>query len=95
MTRRELMQRMSAAEFMEWRLLEQIEPFGDRRADIHAGMVCAVLANIHRGEKTKPFTITDFVPTWDPPPPVRPQTPEEQLQFMLMIQAAQNAKANA
>lgn len=95
MTRAELMQRMSAAEFIEWRLLEQIEPFGDRRSDVQVGLLCALIANIHRGKDTRPYTITDFVPTWDPPAPVRPQTPEEQLQFMLMIQATQNAKANA
>lgn len=95
MTRAELMQRMSAAEFMEWRLLEQIEPFGDRRADVGAAMICATIANVNRGEKTKPYQTTDFIPRWDPPSPARPQTPEDQLQFMLMIQAAQNAKANA
>lgn len=75
-------------------IYESIEPFGDRRGDIQAGMICAVLANIHRGEKTKPYTLTDFVHNWEPQP-IRQQTPEEQLQFMLMIQATQNAKANA
>lgn len=89
------MQRMSAAEFMEWRLLEQIEPFGDRRSDVGAAMICTTLANIHRGEKTKPYSLSDFIPQWDPPAPARAQTPEEQLQIMLMIQAAQNAKVHA
>lgn len=71
-------------------LYEAIEPFGDRRGDIQAGMLASVLANIHRGKDTRPFSPTDFIPKFDLPER-RPQTPEEQLNFMLMIQKIQNA----
>lgn len=61
MTVEELLERMSLEEFREWQIFERVEPFGDRRADVLTGMICATLANIHRGEKTKPFTPWDFI----------------------------------
>lgn len=71
-------------------LYEAIEPFGDRRGDIQAGMICSVLANIHRGKDTRPFSPADFIPKFETPER-RPQTPEEQLNFMLMLQKRQNS----
>lgn len=69
---------------------EAIEPFGDRRGDIQAGIVSSVLANIHRGKDARPYNITDFLPQFETPER-RQQTPEEQLDFMLMLQKRQNA----
>lgn len=39
------------------------EPFGPVRDNLHTGMVCAVLSNIHRNKKRKrdPFVPLDFM----------------------------------
>lgn len=83
---------MPASEFVEWMAYEQLEPFGDRRGDFQAGMICAATYNQHR---TKPadrvFNPTDFIPQWDPSPERPPQTIDEQLEMMLLIQKVQNA----
>lgn len=90
MTRAEVMERMTAREFHEWMLLEQIEPFGDRLADIHAGTIAAMILNSNRvKESDKVWTHRDFF-KWDSPPPVR-QTPDQQLAIMGILQQVQNA----
>lgn len=48
MTVRELLTRMDAAEFAEWRAFERLEPFGGWAEDYRAGLVASMLANIHR-----------------------------------------------
>lgn len=45
------------------------------RQDFHAALICAVLANIHRDPKTKPFTPKDFMPGKEE----KKQTPAEML----------------
>ncbi len=54
---------MTPAEFQEWKVYFNIEPFGARRADIHAGLIASVIANVNRDSKTKPepFSIEDFM----------------------------------
>lgn len=88
-----MLRRMPASEFQEWMILEQIEPFGDRRGDLHAGQICATLANIHRDEKTRPFTALDCIPKWESPRP-KAQEPATQLERFLAIQKMQNARMN-
>lgn len=36
---------MSYRELLEWQAYEQIEPFGRRRADVHAAMIVQTLTN--------------------------------------------------
>ncbi len=82
---------MPLAKFQRWRIYESIEPFGERRADMQAGMVCAAIYNQHRTKDSDRFwTYLDFIPQWDPKPEVR-QSPEEQLNMFLAIQTQQNA----
>jgi hypothetical protein len=54
------------------------------RQDFHTGLICAVLANIHRDPKTKAFTPQDFMPGKE----TKKQTPED----MLAVFKALNAK---
>jgi hypothetical protein len=67
MTRERLMSEISASEFMEWMLLEAVEPWGQRRSDIHTGMICATLANIHRDPHRAAFQPADFINGYLPP----------------------------
>jgi hypothetical protein len=46
----------------EWQIYESIEPFGEQRADLRAGIIASVIANVNRGKGQKPFTATDFMP---------------------------------
>lgn len=59
MTVEEMLDRMSAREFAAWMVFDrQVEPIGDRRADLRAGGIAATIANVFRDEKKKrdPFT---------------------------------------
>lgn len=80
---------MPAAEFYEWFVYEQIEPFGDRRADLLAGIISAVIANVNRSKNTKAYTVKDFMPNWDPDDVLAPrkgQTAEEQVAILEALQ---------
>jgi hypothetical protein len=41
-----------------------LEPFGEERADVRAGIIAAVIANANRDRKKRPdpFTPADFMP---------------------------------
>lgn len=53
-------------------------------------MLASVMANIHRGKDTRPFNPSDFMPQFEIPER-KTQTPEQQLEMMLMLQKRQNA----
>jgi hypothetical protein len=55
----------TSKELSELQVYEQVEPFGERRADIRTALVCQLLANINRSEKTKPFELEDFILSFD------------------------------
>ena len=60
MTKKEVLTRMDSYEIQEWIEYSKVEPL-EYRADLRAGMICAVVANAHRG-KGKPFKPEDFMP---------------------------------
>ena len=62
MTVAELGQRMSARELGEWIALSRLEPFGDARADLRAGIVASAVVNVHRSRDDEPLTPDDFMP---------------------------------
>lgn len=68
---------MSSAEFVEWQAYHQIEPFGEERADLRAGIVAATVANRGRSKKDKVFKPKDFMPRFDQPR--GPMTAEQML----------------
>ena len=80
--------------FDEWMAYSQIEPFGEMRAELRNGELCALLANINRDSKRKsePFKAIDFMHYIDEPQRVKKQTPEEQKQAILNIAKAFKAK---
>ncbi|MCL5290562.1 MAG: hypothetical protein M1489_05995 [Firmicutes bacterium] len=86
---------MSERDF--WRLtLRQFDALVSRhmasqeREDYRAGMICAILANIHRDEKKRrqPFTPLDFIPGRTRGRVQAPQTPEDMLQTVKLLNAA-------
>lgn len=54
---------MPEREFLEWQAYYRIEPFGEERADLRAGVVAATVANtsgtVKRGQR--PYKASDFV----------------------------------
>jgi hypothetical protein len=55
-----------------------------RESWLPAALICTVLANIHRGEESEPYTIEDFIPGARPP---RDSEEEEMRQFIDEIQS--------
>lgn len=50
----EIKQRLSAAELFDWQLLEGIEPWGERRADYRAAVICWVIASYLSSKGRRP-----------------------------------------
>lgn len=74
---------LSYAEFQEWCLYYQIEPWGEDRADLRAGIVSSTIANYAGKERSKnapPATPSDFMPYASrPEPPEEPALTDEEL----------------
>lgn len=51
---------MSSDEFTHWIAYYSLEPFGQERDNIHAGIVASTLANINGGSR-KTWTAKDFM----------------------------------
>jgi len=62
MTVAEMLARISAQELTEWAAYYMLEPFGEDRADLRAGIISATVANVNRGEKQEPLTAQEFMP---------------------------------
>lgn len=45
----------------EWQAFYDLEPFGDMRADLRAGIVASTVANV-MGDPKKPLSPSDFMP---------------------------------
>lgn len=63
----EIESQMTMREFYAWLDFYAVEPFGDTRADIRAGIIAATTANVYRGKGKKPFSPSDFMLFKDEP----------------------------
>lgn len=93
---------MPESEFQKLYIAEQLSPFGDRRADIQAGIIATTMANMFRayiaGQARKPFTpmgVEDFMLPSMPKDPgrqadIKAAEIQRQYEFMLAIQHIQN-----
>ena len=59
---------IDAAELREWMAYYSLEPWGQERGDLRAGIIAATMANLKRGKSSKAFTPKDFMPKYDLPP---------------------------
>jgi hypothetical protein len=87
MTVAELLACISSRELSEWRAYARLNPFGEERGDLQAGIVAATVANTARDPKRRPrpFRARDFMPEFRSE---GQQTMEEQLQIARMYAAA-------
>ena len=55
---------MSSREYAEWMAYYRLEPFGEERGDLRAGVVAATVANVNRDPKVRgePYSPRDFMP---------------------------------
>ena len=67
MTVRELLARVDSRELSEWMAYYQLDPFGNVREDLHAGIVASTIANVNRGKNDKAFQPSDFMPFMEKP----------------------------
>lgn len=67
---------MSASQLAEWREFYGVEPWGEDRADLRAGIVASTVANCNRAKDSEPFTPADFMPYVEREP--EPEMTDEQ-----------------
>lgn len=81
--------RISSAEFAEWMAYAELEPFGQGREDVRAGVIASLIANVNRDadKRSTPFEPFDFFPNLgEGAAPVQEEkTPEELRGIMQMI----------
>lgn len=87
----EAQSRISSAEFAEWIAYDRIDPYGQERADLRAGMIASTIANFST-VKGKQFTAADFMP--DFLNRKRKQTVEEMRANFAAFAAAHNGRRN-
>lgn len=58
------MREIDSAEFTEWLAYYDIEPFGERIADMRAGGITSAVYNVNRDtrKRPEPFRLLDFIP---------------------------------
>jgi hypothetical protein len=61
MSVRRLLGELDSRELTAWMAYETVEPFGERRANLHAGIVAATVANVNRDRHARVFQPTDFL----------------------------------
>ena len=67
MTVKQLLSEIDSREISEWIAFNNIEPFGEQRADLRAAMIACVMANAWRGKNQPAFKLDDFILNFDPP----------------------------
>lgn len=88
-----MLARMPSRLFSEWMAYAQLEPFGEGRADLRAGIVASVIANRWRGEDEREYKPEDFVAMPELPKEAEPvQSWQHQLLLVEMLNAAFGGK---
>ncbi|WP_236674309.1 DUF4035 domain-containing protein [Paraburkholderia hospita] len=62
MTVRQLLANLDSAELTEWMAFNSIEPFGEARADLRAGIIASTVANHGSVAMKKPVPPIDYMP---------------------------------
>lgn len=59
------MRNLDSAELTEWMAYYTIEPFGEQRADLRAGIIASTLVNMNRAKSSKAVSPREFMPFID------------------------------
>lgn len=60
-----MLRRIPSRLLSEWMAFFQIEPFGEERADLQAGIVAAAVVNSQRAKGSRAISPFDFIPKFD------------------------------
>lgn len=82
---------VDSREFTEWQAYWRLEPWGEGRADLRAGIVASTMANIWRTGDSEPFTPADFMPTFDAGEPAMVDTDAQIFQQQQLLEALTRA----
>lgn len=95
MTVGELRERIGASEFVDWMVLEELEPYGEKAEWYRAGMIACVILNSRPGLKKgdKLFTPDDFIPKIDTRSAF--EKAEQERKAMVIWAKVHNAKVEA
>jgi hypothetical protein len=63
-TAKELEETIDPEEWREWQGFNLLQPFGDQRNDVAAGVIASTIANSNRSKSSTPFSINDFMVEW-------------------------------
>ena len=80
----------NSRQFAEWQAYYEINPWGEERADLRAGIIASTIANVNRESKRKAFVPRDFMPDFDSKPKPA-QSQQEMAAVMGQLMAKQNA----
>lgn len=58
----EVLDKHTSRELTEWMIYLQMEPAGEERADLRAGIISSTVANAHKGKGGRTFKPQDFMP---------------------------------
>ena len=87
---RELLERCDSREIAEWMAYDSVEPFGEDRADLRAGIIASQIVNVHLSKGQRATVPADFMPDFDPKPKPA-QSQREMAAVMGQLMAKQNA----
>lgn len=92
----ELLDTVESAELTEWIAFDRIDPFGESRADLRAGIVASTMVN-HSAYPPKPedrARPVDFMPFRDKPKPKAPAPldPETQSRAIIALLKSKESK---
>jgi len=65
MTVETMLATISSRELAEWMAYYGLEPFGQEREALHAGIIAATVANANASSKSKTFQPSDFMPDFE------------------------------
>lgn len=92
-----MLRRMPASQLLDWMIFEELEPFGDERAEVGVAHLLRELDLMTRLQLAKPGARVHRKPLKDfvlrvgdlmPPAAARTQSPKEQMSLMRAIAAA-------
>lgn len=79
---------MPMQELIEWQIFYTLEPWGEWRNDLRAGMMVAPIINMFSSKGSKKAKPNDWVMRFEP----LPEQSIEEMKFVLMAFAAVNEK---
>ena len=90
---RRLLAEITSAELTEYMAYERLEPFGEARADLRAGIVASTVANHGMSPPRRPMRPLDFMPlVREPDAPIRPADPDQHAALLAKTLFGDNVK---